>query len=118
MPSATRRPGGGSKSIAAGDLGRLDADGTLVLTVTDTGPGITEADRKRIFDAGYRGEASGGTSGSGLGLALAKRFAEEHGGSIDVMSAPGAGAQFAVKLPGTERRAISSVGADGSISLL
>jgi signal transduction histidine kinase len=94
------------------------ADGTLVLTVTDTGPGITEADRKRIFDAGYRGEASGGTSGSGLGLALAKRFAEEHGGSIDVMSAPGAGAQFAVKLPGTERRAISSVGADGSISLL
>jgi hypothetical protein len=34
------------------------------------------------------------------------------------MSAPGAGAQFAVKLPGTERRAISSVGADGSISLL
>jgi signal transduction histidine kinase len=45
--------------------------------------------------------ASTGTAGSGLGLALAKRFAEEQGGSIEVLSADGAGAQFVVKLPGT-----------------
>jgi two-component system, OmpR family, sensor histidine kinase BaeS len=94
------------------------ADGTLMLTVSDTGPGIAEADRERIFDAGYRGGASEGTSGSGLGLALARRFAEEHGGSIEVLNTTSAGTQFVVKLPGTEKIAVSSVCADGSISLL
>jgi signal transduction histidine kinase len=77
------------------------ADGTLTLSVTDSGPGIAAADKERIFEPGYRGEASVGTAGSGLGLALAKRFATEHGGSIDVLSVDGAGAQFVVKLPGT-----------------
>ncbi len=76
------------------------ADGTLTLSVTDSGPGIAAADRERIFDAGYRGSASAGTMGSGLGLSLAKRFAEEHGGSIDVLSTDDAGAKFVVKLPG------------------
>jgi len=76
------------------------ADGTLRLSVTDSGPGVAAADRQRIFESGYRGKASAGTSGNGLGLALAKRFAQEHGGSIDVLSADGAGAQFVVKLPG------------------
>lgn len=76
------------------------ADGTLTLSVTDSGPGIAAADRQRIFEPGYRGSASAGTPGSGLGLALAKRFAEEHGGSIEVLSADGSGAKFVVKLPG------------------
>jgi signal transduction histidine kinase len=78
------------------------ADGTLTLSVTDNGPGIDAADQERIFEPGYRGAASVGTAGSGLGLALAKRFAEEQGGSIDVLSAGGAGAQFVVKLPGAK----------------
>jgi signal transduction histidine kinase len=76
------------------------ADGTLTLSVTDSGPGIAAADRQRIFEPGFRGSASAGTAGSGLGLALAKRFAQEHGGSIDVLSADDAGAKFVVKLPG------------------
>jgi signal transduction histidine kinase len=76
------------------------ADGTLTLSVTDSGPGISAADRQRIFEPGYRGSASSGTPGSGLGLALAKRFAQEHGGSIDVLNADDGGAQFVVKLTG------------------
>jgi signal transduction histidine kinase len=94
------------------------SDGTLALSVTDSGPGIAEADRERIFDPGYRGSAATGTSGSGLGLALAKRFAEEHGGSIEVLSASGSGAQFVVTLPGTQLGSVAREGADGSLSLL
>jgi signal transduction histidine kinase len=87
------------------------ADGTLMLSVTDL-------DRERIFDPGYRGSAASGTLGSGLGLALAKRFAEEHGGSIEVLSATGTGAQFVVKLPGTQPGTVAREGSDGSLSLL
>jgi signal transduction histidine kinase len=94
------------------------SDGTLMLSVTDSGPGIAERDRKRIFDPGYRGSAASGIAGSGLGLALAKRFAEEHGGTIDVLSASGNGAQFVVKLPGTHLGSPAREGADGSLSLL
>jgi two-component system, OmpR family, sensor histidine kinase BaeS len=93
------------------------SDGTLMLSVTDTGPGIADLDRERIFDPGYRGSAGSGTTGSGLGLALAKRFAEDHGGSIEVLGANGSGAQFVVKLPGTHL-SIAREGADGSLSLL
>src|SRR5665213_1896571 len=50
------------------------SNGTLMLSVTDSGPGIADLDRERIFDPGYRGRAARGTTGSGLGLALAKRF--------------------------------------------
>jgi signal transduction histidine kinase len=94
------------------------ADGTLMLSVTDSGPGVADLDRERIFDPGYRGSAASGTLGSGLGLALAKRFAEEHGGSIEVLSATGTGAQFVVKLPGTQPGTVAREGSDGSLSLL
>jgi len=94
------------------------ADGTLMLSVTDSGPGIGAADQERIFSAGFRGTASAGTSGSGLGLSLAKRFAEEHGGSIAVLSQMGHGAQFVVKLPGMASHLAPVTDADGLISLL
>jgi signal transduction histidine kinase len=94
------------------------SDGTLMLSVTDSGPGIADSDRERIFDPGYRGSAAPGTTGSGLGLALAKRFAQEHGGAIEVLSANGSGAQFVVKLPGTHLGTVAREGADGLLSLL
>jgi signal transduction histidine kinase len=83
---------------------RIDVDchhagGNLVLTVSDEGPGVAAEDRAQIFDAGYRGQASAGVSGSGLGLGLARRFAEAHGGTIDLVESPTPGARFVVSLP-------------------
>ncbi len=86
--------------------GRIDVDcrhdaGSLVLTVADGGPGVSAEDRPRIFDAGYRGTASAGVSGSGLGLDVARRLVEALGGTIDLVESEDPGARFVVKMPGT-----------------
>ncbi|MFB3819126.1 MAG: GAF domain-containing protein [Candidatus Methylomirabilales bacterium] len=72
------------------------------VSVTDTGPGIALEDQERIFLEFQQSQACrGGTKpeGTGLGLALAKRFVEMHGGRIRVESRPGHGATFAFTLP-------------------
>ncbi|HEX7191412.1 MAG TPA: ATP-binding protein [Thermoanaerobaculia bacterium] len=75
-------------------------ESTWRIDVIDHGIGISADDQKRIFDefeqVHPRGPASTGT---GLGLALAKRFVEMHGGAILVESTPGAGAKFTIRLP-------------------
>jgi signal transduction histidine kinase len=73
-------------------------NGNLVLTVADGGPGVAPEDRSHIFEAGYRGKASAGVAGSGLGLGLTRRFVEAHGGTIDLVPSDG-GARFVVSLP-------------------
>jgi len=73
------------------------APGGATFTVSDTGPGIPEADLPRVFEP-YFTTKEGGT---GLGLAIAQRIAEEHGGRLEVASAPGAGAAFTLTLPAT-----------------
>lgn len=67
------------------------------LTVRDHGPGVPAADRERIFRPYERG--AGTASGLGLGLHLARRIAEAHGGSIALAGTPGNGATFEVVLP-------------------
>jgi len=57
-----------------------------VLEVEDTGPGIPEAERGRVFDRFYRGEAAA-EGGTGLGLAIVKRIAERHGGQVELLDA-------------------------------
>jgi two-component system sensor histidine kinase BaeS len=86
--------------------GRIDVDcglceGALTLTVTDGGPGVRSDERERIFEPGFRGAASAGTTGSGVGLALVKRFVAEHGGTVEVDNVAERGARFTVRLPGT-----------------
>jgi signal transduction histidine kinase len=66
------------------------------ISVTDTGHGVDPADHERIFHAFAHGEESQGT---GLGLALARRYAELHGGSLTVESDLGRGAVFTLRLP-------------------
>jgi signal transduction histidine kinase len=69
--------------------------------VTDTGVGIAPADQEAIFEA-FRQVGTDVTrkrEGTGLGLALTRRFVELHGGTIRVESAPGKGSTFTVTLP-------------------
>jgi signal transduction histidine kinase len=74
-------------------------DGRVRLSVFDTGTGIDPGDLPRIFDRFYRGKNATGTTGTGLGLAIARWVAEQHGGTIEVESAPGRGSRFSVLLP-------------------
>jgi signal transduction histidine kinase len=75
-------------------------DATWRIDVIDRGIGVTAADQRRIFDEFEQVYTRGPNStGTGLGLALARRFVEMHGGEIEVDSTPGMGAIFTVKLP-------------------
>jgi two-component system sensor histidine kinase QseC len=69
------------------------------LTVTDSGPGIPAAERERIFERFYRLADVGRATGSGLGLSIARRIADLHGGSIALEDAPGRGLRVRVRLP-------------------
>jgi signal transduction histidine kinase len=78
-----------------------EAADEVVITVSDTGPGIPADELPRIFERFYRGTNVGEAraSGSGLGLAISRSIVEMHGGSIDVASVEGQGATFVVRLP-------------------
>ncbi|MDQ2910646.1 MAG: HAMP domain-containing histidine kinase [Actinomycetota bacterium] len=70
----------------------------VVYTVEDDGPGVEEAERERIFEAGVRGSAANGREGAGLGLALARRLAQAVSGEVEAMPSR-SGGRFAVRLP-------------------
>jgi heavy metal sensor kinase len=74
-------------------------DGTIILTVSDTGQGIAAADLSRVFERFYRADQSRSTGQTGLGLAISKAIVEAHGGSIEVSSQPDVGTTFTVRLP-------------------
>jgi signal transduction histidine kinase len=76
------------------ELTAATRDGAAILVVRDQGPGVAPEERERIFEPLYslRG-------GSGLGLAVLRRIAEESGWTIEVADAPGGGAEFRVRVP-------------------
>jgi signal transduction histidine kinase len=76
---------------------------TVTLTVQDRGTGIARKDLSRVFERFYRG-GNVTVSGSGLGLPIAKRIVESHGGRIEVRSAVGTGTEVDVTLPIGRRR--------------
>ena len=86
---------------------RADED-TLILSVIDNGPGITQEDRSSIFERfarGTEGSRRGSSKGTGLGLSLVTEHVKLHGGSVVVTSAnsDGSGSRFTVTLPGVIR---------------
>ncbi len=74
-------------------------DGKLVLSVADSGPGLDDAQRARLFQPFERvGAQHGAVPGTGLGLALSRQLVEAMGGSLTVDSTPGRGSTFRVAL--------------------
>jgi two-component system OmpR family sensor kinase len=75
--------------------------GVVVLSVADEGPGMAPEDASRVFERFYRAESSRTreNGGTGLGLAIVASLVQAHGGSVEVRTAPGQGADFRVRLP-------------------
>jgi signal transduction histidine kinase len=74
-------------------------DRHILITVTDTGMGLSEYDLPHIFERFFRAEKSRSEPGSGLGLSLAQAFVKAHEGTIEVRSVLDEGSTFTVKLP-------------------
>jgi len=88
-------PSGGRIEVRAGVV-----DGTAEVSVTDTGVGIAPEDQAAVFEEFRQvGSAEKKAEGTGLGLALSRKFVELHGGRIWVTSQPGVGSTFAFTLP-------------------
>jgi signal transduction histidine kinase len=83
------------------DVSTARSDGEVLVSVTDTGPGIAPADQKRIFEEFQQARSGNGErpEGTGLGLALSRSLVELHGGRIWVESEPGKGSTFTFTLP-------------------
>ncbi|MGE4427829.1 MAG: ATP-binding protein [Solirubrobacteraceae bacterium] len=73
--------------------------GHVTIRVADHGPGITTADRERVFDRFWRGDGSRERPGSGLGLAIVAQVARRHGGRARVEPTPGGGATLVLEMP-------------------
>jgi two-component system phosphate regulon sensor histidine kinase PhoR len=79
---------------------RLGND-AIVITVSDTGPGIPDDDLTRVFERFYRVDKSRARpGGTGLGLAIVRHLVELHGGTVRAANRPGGGAEFTVTIPG------------------
>lgn len=85
-------PKGGRLAIAS-----REENGAIILTIEDSGIGMTDAVRARIFDPFFTTKEVG--EGTGLGLAVTHSLVQRLGGRIEVTSSPGAGATFVVTLP-------------------
>jgi signal transduction histidine kinase len=72
---------------------------TIVVAVEDSGPGIPEEDREKIFAPFYRRPDRSAAPGHGLGLALVRQVARYHGGDARHVPRPGGGSRFEVSLP-------------------
>ena len=99
-------PAGGTVTLS------LSADATEArLTVADTGPGVPPDALPHLFERFFRADERAGV-GSGLGLGLAREWAERHGGRVEAASLPGEGATFTIVLPLTPEATLAPLGPD------
>jgi signal transduction histidine kinase len=73
--------------------------GQVLVTVSDTGPGVPAAERELVFRRFFRGAGGNGSAGTGLGLAIVRGIARAHGGEVVLCPDAGRGATFQVRLP-------------------
>jgi len=75
--------------------------GDVILDISDTGPGIADEDKPRVFEAFYQGAAAyeGHVKGSGLGLAIAREYVAAHHGQLEIVDDVSQGAHFRLTLP-------------------
>ena len=85
---------GGQLTISTGRV-----DGVAEIAFRDTGIGISHKDMKKIFEPLFTTK----TKGTGLGLAISQQMVSKHGGTLEVMSKPGEGTTFTVRLPLNDR---------------
>ncbi len=93
LNAADAMRGGGTLRVVA----RPEAPSRVEVRVHDTGDGIDAADIERVFEPFFTTKPAG--EGSGLGLAVVRSIVLDHGGEIEVESAPGAGTEFRILLP-------------------
>jgi len=91
------RHGGGRCCVSA-----AARDGSVVLTVTDTGPGIPESERERVLERFFRLDGARGAGGSGLGLAIVTEIVELHSGTIRITDHDPSGCRVTVSIPDQE----------------
>ncbi len=93
----TTRPGAGGPGEAIMATQSIMAPQVIEVVIQDTGAGIPGEIMEKIFDPFFTTKPAG--EGTGLGLSICHKIVEEHGGSIDVRSEPGKGAEFVIKIP-------------------
>ncbi|WP_338053049.1 HAMP domain-containing sensor histidine kinase [Pseudonocardia broussonetiae] len=99
-------PPGGTVTVAMRQL-----DGwSVLLEVTDQGPGIADEDLPRVFDRFYRADRARTMPGSGLGLAIVRQVAVRHGGAVWAGRGPDGGAQLTLRLPGRSPGGVPQTG--------
>lgn len=101
MSNACKFSEGGIVTLSVRSLERVDSDGLLQFTISDTGIGMSEEQLANLFQPFMQADATTTRKfgGTGLGLAITKRFAELLGGGITVTSEPGVGTTFTMVVP-------------------
>lgn len=96
LTNALRYAGGPDKVI---ELGPLSREGFCGFFIKDHGPGIPETEKEKVFDPFYRGAASQGTTGTGIGLAIVRKLARIHNGTCLLEDTPGGGLTITLSFP-------------------
>ncbi len=97
-------PRGGMISLKAGRAAGKNG-GSIVIELSDTGPGILKEELGKVFEKYYRSSKARQSSGTGLGLYIVKTVAEAHGGRVEVRSKVGKGSTFRLVLPVAPKQA-------------
>lgn len=91
------------------EIAVVDEGPTVVLSVSDHGPGISPEQHAAVFAPFHRAPGTAAVPGVGLGLAIVRQIVERHGGTVSVDSDLGQGASFALRLPVMSRRPTGTV---------